>query len=137
MAEGIFRKYLAEKLNANVDEMEKIGYTVESAGMMGSVGFPASSQSVRACAERGVDITAHRSKALTEKLIEESDFIFVMDSVHYERAVSLVAEAADRCMLLDERGNVPDPIGQSQDVYDRCADQIEKAVKKRLSELVI
>jgi len=40
-------------------------------------------------------------------------------------------------MLLDERGNVPDPIGQSQDVYDRCADQIEKAVKKRLSELVI
>jgi len=137
MAEGIFRKYLAEKLNANVDEMEKIGYTVESAGMMGSVGFPASSQSVRACAERGVDITAHRSKALTEKLIEESDFIFVMDSVHYESVVSLVPEAAHRCMLLDEKGSVPDPIGQSQDVYDRCADQIEKAVQKRLSELVI
>jgi protein-tyrosine phosphatase len=137
MAEGIFKKYLAEKLDVNVDEIEKIGYTVESAGMMGSVGFPASPQSVIACASRGVDIKAHRNNALTEKLIEESDFIFVMDSVHYESVVSLVPEAAHRCMLLDEKGSVPDPIGQSQDVYDRCADQIEKAVQKRLSELVI
>ncbi|MBN2317245.1 MAG: Sua5/YciO/YrdC/YwlC family protein, partial [Sedimentisphaerales bacterium] len=137
MAEGIFKKYLAEKLDANVDEIERIGYTVESAGMMGSVGFPASPQSVIACASRGVDIKAHRNNALTEKLIEESDLIFVMDSGHYERVVSLVPEAANRCMLLDKNGRVPDPIGQSQDVYGRCADQIEKAVKQRLSELVI
>ena len=137
MAEGIFKKYLAEKLDANIDEIEKIGYTVESTGMMGSVGYPASPQSVIACAARGVDIRAHRNGALTKKVIEESDFIFVMDTMHYERVISMVPEAANRCMLLDENGRVPDPIGQSQDVYDRCADQIEKAVKKRLSELVI
>lgn len=137
MAEGIFKKYLAEKLHANIDEIEKIGYTVESAGMMGSVGFPASPQSVMACAARGVDITTHRNQALTERLIEESDFIFVMDSGHYKGVVSLAPEAAGRCMLLDENGSVSDPIGQSQDVYDRCADQIEVAVMKRLSELVI
>jgi len=137
MAEGIFKKYLAEKLHANVDEIEKIGYTLASAGMVGSVGFPASPQAVAACAAKGVDLRAHRNKALTEKLIEESDFIFVMESVHHERVVAMVPKATNQCMLLDENGRVPDPIGHSQSFYYNCADQIERAVKKRISGLVI
>ncbi|MFC1633590.1 L-threonylcarbamoyladenylate synthase [Planctomycetota bacterium] len=137
MAEGIFRKYLAEKINANVDEIEKIGYTVESAGMIGSIGFPASPESVVACTAKGVNIEAHRNKRLSKALIEESDYIFVMESVHRAKVLALVPQAADRCLLLKENGQIPDPIGRPQSDYDRCAEQIERAVKNRISELVI
>lgn len=137
MAEGIFRKYLSEKIDANVDEIEKIGYTIISAGMIDSVGFPANEHAIAACAAKGIDLGAHRNKALTGELIEESDYIFVMECVHRARVLALVPEAADRCFLLDEKGPIPDPIGRPQSVYDRCAEQIEQAVKKRISELII
>ena len=137
MAEGICRKYLAEKLQCNVDELDEIGYTVNSAGMIGSAGFPASTHAVAACAVMGIDVRAHKNRGLSRELIEESDLIFVMEPVHKEAVVAAVPEAADRCLLLDENGKVPDPIGQSQEVYDRCARQIERAVKRRIRELVI
>jgi protein-tyrosine phosphatase len=124
-------------LHANVDEIEKIGYTVESAGTMGSVGFPASPQAVAACAAKGVDLVGHRNKGLSRELIEESDFIFAMEPMHHEMVVAMVPEAANRCLMLEENGRIPDPIGQPQDFYNNCADQIERAVKKRLSELVV
>ena len=137
MAEGIFRKYLVEKLHANVDEIEKIGYTVDSAGIIGSVGFPATAQAVAACTAKGVELAAHRNKGLSVELIEESDFIFVMEPIHRERVVAMVPKAASRCFLLDENGQIPDPIGHPQSFYNRCAEQIERAVKKRIGELVI
>lgn len=137
MAEGLFKKHLAEKLHVNVDEVEKIGYTINSAGIIGSVGFPASPQSVAACAAKGIDIEAHKNRGLSRELIEESDFIFAMEPMHREKVIAMVPRAANRCLLLEENGRIPDPIGQPQSVYNRCADQIEGAVKKRLSELVI
>jgi protein-tyrosine-phosphatase len=36
-----------------------------------------------------------------------------------------------------ENKDIPDPIGQGQQVFNSCAELIEKAVKKRISELVI
>ena len=136
MAEGIFRKYLAEKLHAHVDELEKIGYTVDSAGTLGSVGFPATMQAVIACANKGVDIRSHWNKGLSNELIEESDVIYVMERIHRERVLEMAPGAAERCYLLEEDGQIPDPIGRPQDFYDSCAERIERAVVKRISELV-
>ena len=39
--------------------------------------------------------------------------------------------------LLAGDKEVPDPIGQSQIVYDKCADMMEKYIKNIISELVI
>jgi len=136
MAEGMFKKYLAENLQCGLDELEKKGYKILSAGTMGFVGLPASAEAIRACADRGIDISSHRSRALSEYLIAESDLIFALARGHFRTIVKLRADAADKCMLLAEK-DVPDPIGQSQQVYDECAGLIEKAVKKRIGELKI
>jgi protein-tyrosine phosphatase len=136
MAEGIFRKYLAEKLRCNVDELGMIGYKVDSAGIMGSAGFPASAGAVRACAAMGIDIGAHRNKGLSRELIEGSDFMFAMEQLHQDRIVALEPEAANRCLLLAGNTGIPDPIGHSQRFYNSCAKLIEKAVKKRIGEFV-
>lgn len=136
MAEGIFKKYLAENLGCAVDELGEMGYKVSSAGLLDMQGSAASSESVVACAAKGVDIGSHRSRPLSAELIAESDFIFAMEQMHRARVVALWADSADKCFLLAER-NISDPIGQPQAVYSECADIIEEAVKKRIGELIV
>ena len=136
MAEGIFRKYLAEKLHCEVDQLGGMGYKVASAGLLDMGGASASSESVAACSARGVDISSHRSRPLSLELIEESDRIFAMERIHQARVAALSPDAAGRCVLLAE-DEISDPIGQGKAVYDRCASQIEKAVRKRIDELAL
>jgi len=137
MAEGIFRKYLAEKLGCGIDYLEEMGYKIYSAGTIGMVGFPASGEAVLSCAAKGIDIRSHISRALTEQLIEESDFIFAMSPMHYEHITALSPKAAKKCELLAKDKSVPDPIGRGQEVYNNCRDLIEKAVKEIIGRLVI
>ncbi|MFH1371854.1 MAG: L-threonylcarbamoyladenylate synthase [Planctomycetota bacterium] len=137
MAEGLFKKYLAEKLGCAIDQLEEKGYIITSAGTLGMVGFPASAEAVRACAAKGVDISNHRSRALTGLLIEQSDVVFVMAQGHREAATEIRPESADKCLLLTKDTDIPDPIGQSQVVYDECAELIDRMIKKRLGELVL
>jgi L-threonylcarbamoyladenylate synthase len=137
MAEGIFRKYLAEKLQCNVDDLNKMSYKISSAGIIGSVGFPASSEAVTACAALGVDIKAHRSNALTKELIEESDIIFAMERIHRDRVIALDSKASEKCWLLAGNTGIPDPIGHPLEFYYNCAKLIESFVQKRIGELDI
>ena len=137
MAEGIFRKYLAEKLQCNIDELGKMGYKVNSAGIIGSVGYPASPEAVVACTAMGVDIKAHRSKALSKELIEESDIVFAMERIHRDRVIAFDTKASEKCLLLADNTGIPDPIGHPQEFYNNCAKLIERFVQKRIGELEI
>ena len=137
MAKGIFRKYLAEKLQCKVDQLDKMGYKVCSAGVMNTAGFPASDEAIVACAAKGIDIKAHRNKGLSKELIDESDFIFAMQRMHLDRIIALSPEAVNKCFLLAGNEEIPDPIGHPQEFFNNCAEFIEKAVKKRIGELVI
>jgi len=137
MAEGIFRKYLAEKLRCKVDDLGRMGYKVVSAGVMDMAGASASTGAIAACAAKGIDIRAHQTTRLSPQLVEESDLIFAMERMHQGTVAALSPEATDRCVLLAENKDIPDPIGQPQDLFNNCAELIEKAVKKRIDELVI
>jgi protein-tyrosine phosphatase len=137
MAEGLFRKYLAEKLACPVDRLEEKGYIISSAGTLGIVGYPATAEAVGACAAKEVDITSHKSRALSTYVIEQSDFVFVMTRGHRQAVLDICPQAADKCLLLAEDADIPDPIGQSQAVYDNCADVIDRAVRKRIGEMTL
>jgi len=137
MAEGLFKKHLAEILNCPVDRLDEKGYIVLSAGTLGMVGFPATAEAVRACAARGVDINAHRSRGLSKFLVEQSDIVFVMAGIHRDAVEDICNEAAGKCLLLNDDTDISDPIGQSQAMYDKCAGIIDSAVRKRISELIL
>ena len=134
MAEGMFREFLAEKLNCNIDQLEQIGFNIYSAGTMGISGMPASAEAIKVCAAKGIDIKDHVSKALTEQMIAESDVIYVMTRSHYKQVLEMVPQASEKCFLLAEE-DIYDPIGQGLQVYKQCGEIIEKAVKQRISEL--
>ncbi len=137
MAEGIFRKYLAEKLGCEVDRLGEMGYKIVSAGTLGVTGLPPSAGALAACAAKGIDIGAHKSRALSKQLIDGSDLIFTMDRAHRRSVVALCPDAASRCELLAGSEDIGDPMGQPRAVYDNCADTIETAVQKRIGELAV
>jgi L-threonylcarbamoyladenylate synthase len=137
MAEGIFRKNLAEKLQCEIDQLDKIGYKITSAGMINLAGSPASAEAIAACADKGIDIKAHKSKTLTRELVEESDFIFAMTRTHCEQVADIEFDAAKKCILLGGDKEIPDPIGQNQEFFKDCAGLIEESVRERISELLI
>ncbi len=137
MAEGLFRAYLAKKVGCSIDELPSMGYIIGSAGTMDITGTPASDGAITACGLKGVDITDHASRHLTRPVIEGSDVIFCMTRSHCEQVWALSPEARNRTFLLAEDFEIPDPVGQPQDCFNRCADIIEAAIKARIGEFVL
>ena len=68
--------------------------------------------------------------------VEKSDYIFAMSQGHCDALAETSPAAAKKCMLLDAGRDIADPIGRGLDVYRLCAEQIEKAVKKRTRDLL-
>jgi tRNA threonylcarbamoyl adenosine modification protein (Sua5/YciO/YrdC/YwlC family) len=135
MAEGLFKMRIAEKLGCEVDELGKIGYKVSSAGTMGASGWPASPESVEVCRANGIDISGHTNTALTKELIDDSDLIYTMSGMHREMVLDLCPQSINKCFMIDDEKDVPDPIGQSLEIYDKCFKMIDVAIEKRLGEI--
>lgn len=135
MAEGLCRWKLAEKLSCSVDQLDGNMYNIVSAGTMAFAGSNATPEAVQACRELGVDITGHHSKILTLDLVNQADYIFVMDRPHYQAVLSLNPMAESRTVLLGGDQPVNDPIGMQVDGYRRCVQIIKKYVDERMDEL--
>ncbi len=136
MAEYFCRKYLSEKFDCGIDEVEKFGYKIISSGVSGLNGMPASPEVIEICGQEGIDARGHRSSGLDRDMIRESDYIFVMGAGHLESILSAEPGSEEKVMPLDECGDIPDPIGAGVETYRKCAERIETALEKRLSEIL-
>lgn len=136
MAEWFCRKYLSEKFGCDIDGTEAIGYKIQSAGVMAMGQMPASEEVIEIFADKGIDVSGHLSRQADAGLLEESDFLFVMNGSHRDMVIAMCPEAGERCLRLDESGDVGDPIGQGMRTYGLCAEHIEKAVNERLCEIL-
>jgi len=136
MGEGLLRRLLAKRLGCKEAQLGDRGYAVESAGTMAFDGAPASSAAVEALRARGIDISHHRSKALSADLIHRADYVFAMTDGHLRSIISMVPSAKDQCRRLDN-DNIEDPIGGDLEVYSRCADRLEDALRRQLEEITL
>lgn len=136
MAEGFAKKSLAEKLNCGVDRLEQIGYKIASAGVIAMDGIAASAEAVRFCDSKGVDIAGQKSRHLTADMLRDADYIFVMSAEHRSDIIRILPQAGQKCMLLDDHGDIADPIGQDFEIYRKCGLIIENAVNKRIGEIL-
>lgn len=107
-----------------------------SRGLMASAGESASVNAVKALEKMGIDITNHVSAQLTISDIDESDLVLTMTKGH-KSAILSAADAADKVFTIGEYvggGDISDPYGGDEAVYDACAeelyDYIEKIVEK-------
>ncbi len=110
MAEGLFRAYLLEK---NMDFIE-----VSSAGLAAAAGAPPSDNAVLAAKKLGADISAHRSRGLTQYDLQEKTYFVCMTEEHASVLRRYVS--AEHIIALQ----VSDPYMGGYDVYLKCAEQI-------------
>lgn len=135
MAESLCRDMLARRLRCSIDELEDRGLIVISAGIAAMMGGRASAEAVQVMAEMGLDLRGHETQPLTEPLVRHADMIYTMTRSHREAIVAQWPGAAERTRQLSADGSdIADPIGGDLTCYQRCAAQIQAALKPRLDE---
>ena len=133
MAEGLLRHLTAGRA----------GYDACSAGVGAIQGQRPSVHAVEAMEDLGIDISQQRSRPLSAGLVERADYILGMTHGHVEAILLLYPHAAEKTFLLREfdetleefEKDIPDPIGQSVEVYRHCRDQIEQGILSMLKFL--
>jgi protein-tyrosine phosphatase len=136
MAELLMRARLAQFLKCRIDQLEDRGVAVISAGIAAAPGCPPTSEASQVMRERGLDLSRHEAQPLTDQLVRHADVIITMTQSHLLSIVERWADAADRThMLLPERIDVADPIGQTVGAYRDCADQIATGVNHHADRL--
>lgn len=133
MAEGMARSLLSRGEIGGLGELE-VG--VESGGVACFAGMPASDEAIRVMGERGIDLSGHRSVAVTTDRVREASVIYCMSGSHVEALAAMEPAAVWKIHLLDPAGHdIADPIGMDHDFYEETAAQIEELIRARFREL--
>ena len=135
MAEAIAR-HLIENGDFDVQTGEIF---VASAGVGALNGVPTSPETVEALDRLGIRFEGGRSKSLTPEMIANADLVLAMTNSHAEAARRLVGDCPDesaKIATLDPDGDIADPIGMPQHVYDELAAQLQQLIPRRLEELL-
>lgn len=114
--------------------------TFSSAGTGALDGGGASEAAILVALERGIDLSAHRTRALTQTALAEADLVLVMGPHHLESVRMQGAE--DNAHLLDHfassgqsAGAVLDPFGGTLDTYRETAAELEYQIGRVLDRL--
>lgn len=138
LAEAIFRKLLAERLDCSESELLLRGFFVASAGLSANYGMPAAAESLALAEEFGLELARHRSQPLTDDLLDRADYVFAMTSGHRESILSVRPDLAGRVHLLSREGiDIADPIGGGPADYENCRAEIERELLVLLEHLPI
>jgi len=127
------RSPMAEKLLARSLGKDS-GWKVLSAGTAAFAGLPASRYSVEVMMEKGIDIGSHRSRLVTDGLVDKASLLLTMTASQRDEILDRFPEAAGKVFLItalgaDQRhGDVADPVGMSADDYRRIRDEIDEAL---------
>lgn len=127
MAERLFKRALIDR---GLEDRFQVG----SAGISAMDGDLASENSIDACREVGLDITDHQSSALTRASLQEASVIFCMTEPHrallnmyFELPPGYPVFLMREFLDLESR-ELPDPFGQSLEVYQECRDRMIEAM---------
>jgi protein-tyrosine phosphatase len=126
MAEGFIRRRLADRGVEGVD--------VESAGVSGWDESPATEEAVHALAELDIDISGHRARRLTSRLVDRADLVVAMADEHRDAVIRVVPSAAPRTFTLKELVRLleteGDPSGSASPA-ERIGARVERAEAMR------
>ncbi len=136
MAQVMFEGRVAETLQCDVTDLPDRGVMVISAGVSAAAGMPASEPAVEAMRARGLDLSNHESRPVSDSLVRFADLILTMTLGHREAILDRWPDATDRIQLVCRDGrDVVDPVGGDVAEYERCADQIERHLPHWVAQL--
>lgn len=120
----------------------ELPHKVSSAGIYAFPGQPMASHALDALIRRHIVVPAHQSQPLSHELVKRADLIIALTSEHKAAILSTFPDAADKTYTLLEYTNhreherdIADPFGHSPEVYERCAQEIEDALRHLIEKL--
>lgn len=123
------RSPMAEALYNSITGKDAI-----SAGLSTAYNGKASEHSVSVMAKRGIDISNHISKQLDFSMLEEADAIITMTETQRTMLLYSAPEFARKIFTIKEwagkSGDVSDPFGRSEEVYEECAKELEELIRE-------
>lgn len=126
------RSPMAEGFARAEFEKQSLPFSAKSAGI-----FPteqtANEKSIRAVAPYGIDLSAHRTRRLTEEEIREAERILTMTRDQEALLKQAFPFARDKISVISP-GGVPDPYGGTQEDYEECANALKSAVERLTEE---
>lgn len=114
-------------------EKEGIECTVTGAGTATTDGVPPSPHAITAMHEIGVDIADLRSRQITQAIVDETD-VFVALSVQHGVTLAFQYGADPECIVVPGDG-IPDPYGQSLEVYRACRDELVERLPQVIDDI--
>ena len=131
LAEAIARRVIE---NAGRKDVE-----VSSAGTSAWEGSPASDGALLVGMERGLDLSAHRSRPLTAQLLSEADVVLVMSPSHLSHVKEMDPRANAHLLAGFTSGKdgraVQDPFGGDLTAYRETVDDLEKELALLLDRI--
>lgn len=125
MGEGILRALAGRRAGPDV--------VVASAGTLGIVGQAPHPHAVTACARRGVDIAAQRSRGVDRALLAWATHVACMDTTHLVFVRRHLGARADAAFLL-AGADVPDPLGADVAAFEATRDVVWDACARLLAD---
>lgn len=111
------------------------GFYADSAGLLALPGNSATFLAKKVAFEHGVDLAGHKAKRLSQKLVDRSELILVMEKSHKDELLVDFPEATDKTFLMrrfarygSRSRGIADPYGLQYDAYRFCYLDIEDAV---------
>ena len=136
MAEGLFKRAVADRLGVEVKDLVGEGYRILSAGTAAMPGSRASQPAIAAMREMGIDIESHTAQPITLELAEAADLIYVLGHNHALILKEWMPEIARKVRLMHPDG-IEDPIGMPLEYYRSCASKIEERIPEVLKDLEV
>lgn len=132
MAEGIARHLASTHRIPGLEE----DVFFASAGVFASDGVPMSPETAEALVRRGIEPDGHSTR-LTPAMIANADLVLGMTEAHVQAARQMRPPGDETPVeRVDPDGDIEDPIGQGQDIYDRVADRLDRVLPIRLQRLL-
>ena len=137
LAEVVAKRAVAAALQTEPNSLPARGLWITSAGTAAADGWPASENSVYAASEAGLDLSAHRSRALTRQTLLEAARVYALSAPHLANLLELAPEVGDRASLLrPDDDDIPDPYGGDLEVYRAAREAITAGIQARLDEIL-
>lgn len=137
MAEALFNKKIKEH-GFKPDE-----YSATSVGLAADVelGKP-TENAVKVMKEKyDIDISKHVPTQITLKDVENADLVLCMSASHLHHIAYFAHNSNDLRKIytlkgyLEMAGDVADPYGGKEDVYEKCADELNELIAKVIEKL--
>ncbi len=131
------RSVMAEVCFKALQKEAGLAHEVESAGTDVAPGLKPTELTLELFRQKKLEANDRGARTLTEKMLREADYVFVMEEKHREHALKLTPECEPKIFLLNEfhpalpaflKGvGIPDPLGMSGTFYENVYEVIAAA----------